>query len=550
MNFDKKRLLQITILVILLSIMFSGLAFADTGEETAPAVYSTFWSLLPPLIAIGLALITKEVYSSLFIGILAGALLVANGNPVTAITTMVGDGFISSLSDSWNVGILMFLVILGIIVVAMNKAGGSLAYGEWARDKIKTRKGAMGATFGLGVLIFIDDYFNCLTVGSVMRPVTDTHNISRAKLAYIIDATAAPICMIAPISSWAAAVTGVVEGYNGLELFIKAIPYNFYSLLTIVMMIFIIFKDLDYGPMRKYERNAVLHNDIFTDSKTPYEDEIKEPTSSKGRVIDLVLPIIILIIFSIIGMIYTGGFFSGETFIDSFANSDASLGLAMGSLVSLLLTFVWIVARRVLSFNEFMECIVKGFNAMVPAILILTFAWTLSSMTGALGAAPYVAGIVEGSAGGLQALLPAIIFLVATFLAFATGTSWGTFGILIPIIVGLGAALSPDMLIIGISACLAGAVCGDHCSPISDTTIMASTGAQVQHIVHVSTQLPYALTVAAVSFVTYIVAGFTESIIALPIGIVLMVGTLMVIQKTTGRKGFSEIHEEKVQDTN
>lgn len=550
MNFDKKRLLQITILVILLSIMFSGLAFADTGEETAPAVYSTFWSLLPPLIAIGLALITKEVYSSLFIGILAGALLVANGNPVTAITTMVGDGFISSLSDSWNVGILMFLVILGIIVVAMNKAGGSLAYGEWARDKIKTRKGAMGATFGLGVLIFIDDYFNCLTVGSVMRPVTDTHNISRAKLAYIIDATAAPICMIAPISSWAAAVTGVVEGYNGLELFIKAIPYNFYSLLTIVMMIFIIFKDLDYGPMRKYERNAVLHNDIFTDSKTPYEDEIKEPTSSKGRVIDLVLPIIILIIFSIIGMIYTGGFFSGETFIDSFANSDASLGLAMGSLVSLLLTFVWIVARRVLSFNEFMECIVKGFNAMVPAILILTFAWTLSSMTGALGAAPYVAGIVEGSAGGLQALLPAIIFLVATFLAFATGTSWGTFGILIPIIVGLGATLSPDMLIIGISACLAGAVCGDHCSPISDTTIMASTGAQVQHIVHVSTQLPYALTVAAVSFVTYIVAGFTESIIALPIGIVLMVGTLMVIQKTTGRKGFSEIHEEKVQDTN
>ena len=550
MNFDKKRLLQITILVILLSIMFSGLAFADTGEETAPAVYSTFWSLLPPLIAIGLALITKEVYSSLFIGILAGALLVANGNPVTAITTMVGDGFISSLSDSWNVGILMFLVILGIIVVVMNKAGGSLAYGEWARDKIKTRKGAMGATFGLGVLIFIDDYFNCLTVGSVMRPVTDTHNISRAKLAYIIDATAAPICMIAPISSWAAAVTGVVEGYNGLELFIKAIPYNFYSLLTLVMMIFIIFKDLDYGPMRKYERNAVLHNDIFTDSKTPYEDEIKEPTSSKGRVIDLVLPIIILIIFSIIGMIYTGGFFSGETFIDSFANSDASLGLAMGSLVSLLLTFVWIVARRVLSFNEFMECIVKGFNAMVPAILILTFAWTLSSMTGALGAAPYVAGIVEGSAGGLQALLPAIIFLVATFLAFATGTSWGTFGILIPIIVGLGAALSPDMLIIGISACLAGAVCGDHCSPISDTTIMASTGAQVQHIVHVSTQLPYALTVAAVSVVTYIVAGFTESLIALPIGIVLMVGTLMVIQKTTGRKGFSEIHEEKVQDTN
>lgn len=544
MKFRKKRILFIITLLIVMAIGIT--VFAQGDEGPLPAVYSTIWSLLPPLIAIGLALLTKEVYSSLFIGIIAGALLVENGNPVNAFTTMVGDGFIASLSDSWNVGILMFLVILGIIVSVINRAGGSKSYGEWASKKISTRKGAMGATFGLGVLIFIDDYFNCLTVGSVMRPVTDNHNISRAKLAYIIDATAAPICMIAPISSWAAAVTGVVEGYNGLELFVKAIPYNFYSLLTIVMILFIIIRDLDYGPMRKYERNAVLNNDVFTDSKTPFEDDIQEVVSDKGGVIDLVLPIAILIAFSVIGMIYTGGFFSGESFINAFANSDASLGLAMGSLISLIVTFGWIVARRILSFSEFMECIVQGFNAMVPPILILTFAWTLSSMTGSLGAAPFVANIVEGSAAGLQALLPAIIFLVATFLAFATGTSWGTFGILIPIVVGLGAALSPDMLVIGISACLAGAVCGDHCSPISDTTIMASTGAQVDHIVHVSTQLPYALTVAGVSFVTYIIAGFTESLISLPIGIALMIGTLMIIQKTTANKGFSEIHEENI----
>ena len=548
MKVNKKRFLLITTMVIIMAMVLSAFVFAQGDEEPLPAVYSTMWALLPPIIAIALALITKEVYSSLFIGILAGALLVRNGNPVTAFTTMVNDGFIASLSDSWNVGILMFLVILGIIVVVMNRAGGSKAYGEWASTKISTRKGAMGATFGLGIIIFIDDYFNCLTVGSVMRPVTDNHNISRAKLAYLIDATAAPICMIAPISSWAAAVTGVVEGYNGLELFIKAIPYNFYSLLTLVMIAFIIFRDLDYGPMRKYERNAVLHGDIFTDSKTPFEDEMQDVVSEKGTVIDLVLPIVVLIVTSVVGMIYTGGFFSGESFIDSFANSDASLGLAMGSLLSLIITFVWMVARKVLSFSEFMESIVEGFNAMVPPILILTLAWTLSSMTGLLGAAPFVANIVEGSAAGLQALLPAIIFLVAAFLAFSTGTSWGTFGILIPIVVGLGAALSPDMLIIGISATLAGAVFGDHTSPISDTTIMASTGAQVDHIVHVSTQIPYALTVAGVSFVTYIIAGFTESIISLPIGIVLMIGTLLFIEKRNDKRGFSEIHEEMVND--
>ncbi|HZK33527.1 MAG TPA: Na+/H+ antiporter NhaC family protein, partial [Tissierellaceae bacterium] len=533
---------------IIMAMIFSVFVLAQADEESRPAVYSTIWSLLPPVIAIGLALLTKEVYSSLFIGIMAGALLAENGNPVNAFTTMVGDGFISSLSDEWNVGILMFLVILGIMIVVMNRAGGSKAYGEWASTKISTRKGAMGATFGLGVLIFIDDYFNCLTVGSVMRPVTDNHNISRAKLAYLIDSTAAPICMIAPISSWAAAVTGVVEGYHGLELFIKAIPYNFYSLLTLVMILFIIIRDLDYGPMRKYERNAVLHGDIFTDSKTPFEDEIQDVVSDKGGVIDLVLPILVLIALSVIGMIYTGGFFEGESFIDAFANSDASFGLAMGSLLALIFTFVWIVARKVLSFSDFMECIVEGFNAMVPPILILTFAWTLSSMTGLLGAAPFVANIVEGSAAGFQAFLPAIIFLVAAFLAFSTGTSWGTFGILIPIVVGLGAALSPKMLVIGISATLAGAVFGDHTSPISDTTIMASTGAQVDHIVHVTTQIPYALTVAGVSFVTYIIAGFTESIVALPIGIVLMIGTLLIIEKMVSKKGFSEIHEEMVEN--
>ncbi len=530
MNFNKKHFFAVITLVIVLSMLLTGVVFADEAEETLPTLYSTGWALLPPIIAIILALITKEVYSSLFIGIIVGALLVANGNPVNAVTTMVNDGFISSIASSWNVGILMFLVILGIIVAVMNKAGGSKAYGEWAKKKIKTRKGAMGATFGLGCLIFVDDYFNCLTVGSVMRPVADGHNISRAKLAYLIDATAAPICMIAPISSWAAAVSSNVEVYNGLDLFIRAIPYNFYSLLTIVMILFIIFTGIDYGPMRKHEKNAKEKGDLFTTGDRPFENAVPEASSDKGGVIDLVLPVVILIVFCVIGMIYTGGFFSGESFIDAFANSDAAIGLSTGSLVSLILIFIWIVARRVLSFKDFMECITAGFNAMVPPILILTFAWTLSSMTGALGAAPFVADLVEHSAEGFKMFLPAIIFVVACFLAFATGTSWGTFGILIPIVVNLGSSISENMLIIGISACLAGAVCGDHCSPISDTTIMASSGAQCNHINHVSTQLPYALTVAGVSFVTYIIAGFLQSVVALPIGIVLMLGTLYIVR--------------------
>ncbi len=512
------------------------------GEEAAEYVsnmHATFWALVPPIIAIALALITKEVYSSLFIGIVVGGLFYANFNVELALTTIVSDGFIAKLADSWNVGILIFLVILGIMVQVINKAGGSGAYGNWAKNRIKTKTGAQLSTFALGVLIFVDDYFNCLTVGSVMRPITDRHQISRAKLAYLIDATAAPICMIAPISSWAAAVTGVVEGYNGLELFIRAIPYNFYSLLTIVMIITISLLKLDFGPMKTHEDNAE-RGDIYTTEDRPYAHVETVKGNERGRVYDLVVPIAVLIISCIAGMVYTGGFFDGSSnFIDAFANCDASLGLSMGSLVSLLFTFVYFMARRVLSFKEFAEAIPKGFNAMVPAILILTFAWTLSAMTGLLGGAEYVAALVEGSAEGFQMFLPAIVFAVACGLSFATGTSWGTFGILLPIVVNV---LSPgsELLIITVSACLAGAVCGDHCSPISDTTIMASTGAQCNHVNHVSTQLPYALLVAAVSFVFYIVAGAIKSAwITLPLAIVAMVGILYVIKLMTKKANTS-----------
>jgi Na+/H+ antiporter NhaC len=511
-------------------------AAEEEAEEESPSnMYATFWALVPPIVAIALALITKEVYISLFVGILAGGLFYANFNPVTAITTIINDGFVYKLADSWNVGILIFLVILGIMVQVINKAGGSAAYGAWANKRIKSKLGAQLSTMVLGCLIFVDDYFNCLTVGSVMRPITDRHGISRAKLAYIIDATAAPICMIAPISSWAAAVTGVVEGYNGLDLFIRAIPYNFYSLLTIVMVIAISVMKFDYGPMKKHEINAAK-GDLYTTEDRPYANVQEEVVSPRGKVIDLVLPIVVLIIGCVVGMIYTGGFFDGETFVNSFANSDAAAGLALGSFVGLLFTFVYMMARRVISFKEFADAIPKGFLAMVPAILILTFAWTLSAMTGLLGADVYVAALVENSAAGLQAFLPAIIFVVALFLAFSTGTSWGTFGILLPIVV---AVLDPtnELLIISVSACLAGAVCGDHCSPISDTTIMASAGAQSNHINHVNTQLPYAITVAAVSFVFYIVAGFVKSAwIALPLGIVAMVLVLMVIKAFTAKK--------------
>lgn len=527
----KMRRFMGLITVLLVAAACCPLTVFAAEEAPEPAMYATFWALVPPLVAIILALITKEVYSSLFIGILVGGLFYSGFGFEGTITHIFQDGIIGVLSDAYNVGILVFLVILGIMVCLMNKAGGSAAFGRWASEHIKSRVGAQLATIVLGVLIFIDDYFNCLTVGSVMRPVTDKHNISRAKLAYLIDATAAPVCIIAPISSWAAAVTGFVEGEDGLSIFVRAIPYNFYALLTIVMMVAMVLMKMEYGSMRTHEKNAEK-GDIYTTPDRPYAAAEQEGAEQgKGKVIDLVIPIISLIICCVIGMIYTGGFFEGAGFIEAFSNSDASVGLVLGSFFGLVITIILYMVRRVLKFNECMSCVPEGFKAMVPAILILTFAWTLKAMTDSLGAKEYVAALVDSSAKGLMNLLPAIIFLVACFLAFATGTSWGTFGILIPIVVDAFAGKDETMMIIAISACMAGAVCGDHCSPISDTTIMASAGAQCNHINHVNTQLPYAITAAVVSFVTYIIAGFVKSAwISLPIGIVLMLGTLMVIR--------------------
>ena len=468
-------------------------AVVVTGEGEDAVATGSLWSLLPPIIAIGLALITKEVYSSLFIGILSGAIIHAialNTGFVGVMNTIVGDGIIANIADSYNVGILTFLVVLGAIVVLMNRAGGSRAYGEWAAKHIKSRAGASFATFLLGVLIFVDDYFNCLTVGSVMRPVTDKHKISRSKLAYIIDATAAPVCIIAPISSWAAAVSGTVEGVNGIQLFISTIPYNLYAILTLIMVIFISFSNSDYGPMRTHEINA-MNGDLFTTRNSVYEKD-DEPAHSRGKVIDLILPVILLIGFCVIGMLYTGGLFEGESIINAFANCDASVGLSIGSIGALIVIMLYYMARRVLKFTECMSSLVAGFKQMVPAILILVFAWTLKTVTTELGAAEYVRGIVE-NAHAVQLLLPLLLFVVALGLSFATGTSWGTFGILIPIVTGVFSSQLagvtdgniPSMVIICISACLAGAVCGDHCSPISDTTIMASTGAQCDHVNHV-----------------------------------------------------------------
>lgn len=493
--------------------------------------YGTFWALVPPLVAIALALITKEVYSSLFVGILVGAVFYSGFSFEGTITHIFNDGFIAVLSDGYNVGILIFLVILGAMVCLMNRAGGSAAFGAWASKHIKSRVGAQLATVALGVLIFIDDYFNCLTVGSVMRPVTDKHNVSRAKLSYIIDATAAPVCIIAPISSWAAAVSSYVEEGKGLEVFIKAIPYNFYALLTIVMMIVLIVMKKDYGPMKKHELNA-LKGDIYTTEDRPYENADSGYVNPKGKVMDLVIPIVSLIVCCVIGMIYTGGFFSGASFIEAFSNCDASVGLALGSFFGLIITIILYLVRRVMTFSDCMGCIPDGFKAMVPAILILTFAWTLKAMTDSLGATVFVEASVKSFAGGLMGFLPAIIFVIGCVIAFATGTSWGTFGILIPIVIAVFGETNPELMIIGISACMAGAVCGDHCSPISDTTIMASAGGQCNHVNHVSTQLPYALTVAAVSFVTYIIAGFTQNaLISLASGVVLLVGVLFALTK-------------------
>lgn len=532
----KKRWRMLVPTVLLLAMTFSTTVFAAEEElEYVPDLHATFWALVPAIVAIGLALITKEVYSSLFVGILMGALLYSGFQFELTITHIFSDGIIGVLSDSYNVGILVFLVILGAMVSLMNKAGGSAAFGQFAASKIKNRVGAQLATILLGVLIFIDDYFNCLTVGSVMRPVTDKFKVSRSKLAYLIDATAAPVCIIAPISSWAAAVTGFVEGEDGFSIFIRAIPYNFYAILTVVMMVGMVLMKTEFGKMKEHEKNAARKGDLFTTEGRPYENVKEEKISAKGGVVDLLIPIAALIVCCVIGMIYTGGFFEGAGFVEAFSNSDASLGLTLGSFFGLIITILLYQIRRVLSFKECMDCIPEGFRAMVPAILILTFAWTLKAMTDSLGADLYVAGLVESSAGAFMNFLPAIIFVVGCFLAFATGTSWGTFGILIPIVVAVFQNGDPQMMIMSISACMAGAVCGDHCSPISDTTIMASAGAQCEHVNHVTTQLPYAALAAVVSFATYIVAGFVKSAwIALPVGIALMAALLFALRGING----------------
>ncbi len=505
--------------------------------------YATIWSLLPPVIAIVLALITKEVYSSLFIGILVGGLIYSGFNLETTMIHVFRDGFITTIADSYNIGIIIFLVLLGALVAMMNKTGGSAAFGRWAATHIKSRVGAQLATTALGVLIFIDDYFNCLTVGSVMRPVTDKKNISREKLSYLIDATAAPVCIIAPISSWAAAVAGFAKGAgeaNGMSLFIHAIPYNYYAILTIIMMIFISIAKFDYGPMKKFEAAAKSgqYEKLEENAK-----KLQTVVNEKGKVIDLLIPVIFLIIACIFGMIYSGGFFTaGEDtyrdFIGSFSNSDASVGLVYGSFITIIFSIVYFLCRRVISFKAIMEAIPEGFNSMTPAILILCCAWTLKAMTDSLGAKIFISQLIEGTASGFQMLLPAIIFLIAVGLSFATGTSWGTFGILIPIVLSVFSGSNGTITIIAVSACMAGAVCGDHCSPISDTTIMASAGAQCNHINHVSTQMPYAFTVAGVSFVTYILAAFIKNaVVSLLIGIALMFGTLFVIKAVTKGKG-------------
>lgn len=526
----------------LAGLALTAAAFASDGEAAVSSMYATFWALVPPVVAIVLALITKEAYSSLFIGVLVGALFQCGFAPVDTLDTMVNDGFVSAIEG--NAGIFLFLVLLGIIVALVNASGGSAAFGRWAEKNIKTKVGAMLATFVLGVLIFIDDYFNCLTVGSVMRPVTDGHKISRQKLAYLIDATAAPVCMIAPVSSWAAAVSGVADdlntGVSGIQLFIQAIPYNFYSLLTFVFIIALAVMKFDYGPMKLQEMNARRSGEL---GALPGSDA--EEGSGRGKVIDLVIPVVILFILCTIGMIYVGGFFGVDAwggtdyagdFIGAFGNTDAFIGLPWGGIVSLVVIVIYVVARRVLTFKEAMACVPKGFIAMVPPITILTLAVSLKNMTNMLGAGEFVENAMKGASEGLYSLLPAVIFVVACLLAFASGTSWGTFGILIPIVMPVFEPGS-TLLIIGISACLAGAVCGDHCSPISDTTIMASAGAQCDHVTHVATQLPYAVTVAAVSFVCYIAAGFIQNaVICLALGAVLTIVALFALKSAAGKE--------------
>ncbi len=564
---SSKKLLAILMLVLILASVLTIAVFADgdsgssavthitcttcegTGEfngdecgecggtgvlESDSYMAFTFWALVPPLVAIILALITKEVYSSLFIGVLLGSLFYSNWGPVKALDATINDGLIASISD--NAGIFLFLVILGIMVALINRSGGSAAFGRWAKTHIKTRVGAMFATFILGIVIFIDDYFNCLTVGSVMRPIADEHQVSRAKLAYIIDATAAPVCMIAPISSWAAAVAGVVEGGNGIELFVKAIPYNFYSLLTLVFIIALVLMKFDFGPMKQHEKNAIEHGDLYTTGDRVDKEMATEPYSEKGRVMDLVLPIIVLIVFSVIGLIYVGGFWDGASFIDAFADTDAYVGLPWGSMIALLFTIIYLLCRKVISFSDAMACIPKGFINMVPPITILCLATSLKNMTGLLGGKYFVAGVMNTAAGSLFSFLPAIIFLVACLLSFSTGTSWGTFGILIPIVTYIFEPNS-TLFIIGVSACLAGAVFGDHCSPISDTSIMSSAGAMCLHVNHVTTQIPYAVTVGAICFVTYIFAGLIQNwFVTIILGVAMTLGVLFFLRNREAKK--------------
>jgi Na+/H+ antiporter NhaC len=529
---SSKRLTYLSLIVV---AVFLGWLYYAVGVNHMP-VKNTAWALVPSLVAISLALISKEVYSSLFLGMVTGALLNAEFNMVEGLNQLFPDGIMDVMTNKNNIGILVFLVILGTMVQLMNRTGGSAAFGMWASKRIKSRVGAQLSTMLLGCLIFIDDYFNCLTVGSVMRPVTDKHKISRAKLAYLIDSTAAPICIIAPLSSWAAAVSGFVKGANGISIFVQSIPFNFYALLTLLMMVFIICMKIDYSSMLLHENNA-RKGDLFTTGKNNKGDEGSQKEKI-GRVSDLIIPVVLLVVGCVIGMIYTGGFFDGKDFIDAFAVSNAPVGLVLGSSVALVITIAAYLARQSLSFDSCMDCLPEGFKQMVPAMLILTFAWTLKGQTDSLGAAAYVAGLVEHSAGGLMGFLPAIIFAVAVGLAFASGTSWGTFGILIPIVVSCFQEVDPQLMIISISACMAGAVCGDHCSPISDTTIMSSAGAQCQHLNHVTTQLPYALTVASVSFLTFLVAGFTKSaLLSLAFGIVALVLLLMFI-RFRSRQGY------------
>ena len=542
-NFKRSTYVMCAFVLVVVILM---IVAAVSGRDYT----NTAWALLPPVVAIGLALATKEVYSSLFIGILIGGLLYSGFSFEGTLVHVFQDGYVASVADAYNVGILIFLVILGAIVALMNKAGGSEAFGRWASEHIKTKTGAMLATTALGVLIFIDDYFNCLTVGSVMRPVADKHGISKEKLSYLIDATAAPICIIAPVSSWAAAVSGFVKdsGVSGFSLFVKAIPFNFYAILTIVMMISLALMKFDYGPMRKFEPytketakqkidSMIKRSGSFAEKIEVMEDEtMKEKGKKKGgKVIDLVFPIVVLIIACVIGMLYSGGFFQGASVIEAFSDSDASVGLMLGSACTFIITIIYYLIRRTLKFQDIMSCLPEGFKAMVPAILILVFAWTLKAMTDSLGAKEFVSGLVEGSAAGLQVMLPAIIFLIGCFLSFSTGTSWGTFGILIPITISVF-PITTSIGVVCVSACMAGAVCGDHCSPISDTTIMASAGAGCDHINHVNTQLPYAITVAAVSFVAYIIAGIVPNwLIVLPIAIAMMIGTLFFIRNKVAK---------------